>query len=265
MTRTKNEYFLGSSYTKAEAFEIIKSFAIRKLEELIKVSTIIILIIAVIALCNGQRLEKEADEILARCEQTLSYSRSLSVEEEMWNRINSLEVPEHLLQSELPQQETFKIMVEYEPTEEERNFAYCLAFGEAGVESDLGQTLVINVAINNMKEKGYENLIEEFTKEGRYSSVIDGKVYNCGEVVTINDIPQSVKNAVDAAFEYDYSEEMLKQEAEKLGITNPRYWEDGALYFYNPEFCSDFQNKLRENVKVKFECGDHMFYRYWDE
>ena len=109
------------------------------------------------------------------------------------------------------------------------------------------------------------DLIEEFTMESRYSSVINGEVYNCGRIVTVEDVPQSIKDAVDAAFECDYSEKMLKEEANKLGITDSKYWEGGSLYFYNPDACSDYQNEIRKNVKVKFRCGRHLFYRYWDK
>lgn len=264
MTRAKNEYFYGSSYTREEAMEIIEKFFIRKLEQLLKITTVILSIVAIIALYRGEKLLKEADEFLEKSEHNSSiYEERLSVEEEFWKYIDSLEVPECDVQQAIIVEA--EIVVNYVPSEQERQWAYCVAFAEAGIESELGQILVINAAINNMRAEGYSDLIEEFTSTGRYSSVISGKVYNCGEVVTVDDVPQNVKEAVDSAFEYDYSEEMLKEQAEKLGITDSKYWEGGARYFYNPEFCSDFQNKLRENVKVKFKCGSHVFYRYWDE
>ena len=156
-----------------------------------------------------------------------------------------------------------KVVKNYQPTEEERQFAYKIAFAEAGVEGSVGQTLVINAAINNMRKNGFSSLIEEFKAEGRYQSVKNGEVYNSGKVVT--EVPDSVKVAVDLAFEYDYSEAILKQQAENLGITDSKYWEGGATYFYNPEYCSERQNKLREKIKVKFQYGDHIFYRYWDK
>lgn len=224
--------------------------------------TVIYGIIIAGLLYKGHQVSKAADEYLERSRiRRLEEAKEekLSVEERFWRDIRNMEVPEELLQGPTTKN------VEYVPTEEEKQFAYLVAFAEAGVESDLGQTLVINVAINNMQKQGYSNLIEEFTTEGRYSSVINGEVYNCGELVSIDDVPQNVKEAVDKAFEYDYSEEMLMQQAESLGITDPKYWENGAIYFYNPEYCSDSQNELRENVKVKFQYGNHVFYRYWDE
>lgn len=219
-----------------------------------------------------------ANEIeLARLESTINYSHiyaeRVPVKQSAWKYIMSMEVDEDLLVDTFTQVnenigttiDTTTETINYVPSEEERIFAYRLAFGEAGIEDSLGQTLVINVAINNMKEQNYSSLIEEFNAKGRYSSVSNGEVYICGEIVSIEDVPQNVKEAVDAAFEYDYSQEMLKKEAERLGITDSQYWEGGALYFYNPVACSEYQNKLRENVKVKFQYGRHIFYRYWDE
>ncbi|MDE5830457.1 MAG: hypothetical protein K2H53_01930 [Clostridia bacterium] len=148
--------------------------------------------------------------------------------------------------------------INYNPTAEEREMAYKVAFAEASIESSMGQTLVINVAINNMRKHGYTSLMQEF-QAGRYSSIVDGVVYNEGKAVEIENVPQSVKDAVEEAFNNDYTEEALKAEAEKLGITDSKYWEGGATYFCAPS-CSG-----RENVKVKFQLGNHMFYRYWDK
>lgn len=148
--------------------------------------------------------------------------------------------------------------INYIPTQEEIEMAYKVAFAEAGIEGRIGQILVINVAINNMKTKGYLSLMQEF-QPGRYSSIVDGVVYNEGKPVDIQNVPQSVKDAVDEAFRNDYTEGVLKAEAEKLGITDNKYWEGGATYFCTPG-CSG-----RENIKVKFQIGGHMFYRYWDK
>ena len=148
--------------------------------------------------------------------------------------------------------------INYIPTQEEIEMAYKVAFAEAGIEGRMGQILVINVAINNMKTKGYLSLMQEF-QAGRYSSIVDGVVYNEGKSVELENVPQSVKDAVNEAFRNDYTEEILKAEAEKLDITDSKYWEGGATYFCAPG-CAG-----RENIKVRFQFGGHMFYRYWDK
>lgn len=169
---------------------------------------------------------------------------------------------------------SFKRIMNYEPTEEEREFAYKVAYAEAGNEDALGQILVINTAINNMRAQGFENLIEEFTKKGRYSTVIDGQVYliyrdKCGnkikKLVTDEMISQDLKEAVDEAFINDYSEELLMQEANRLGISDPKYYEGGSLYFCNPEAISSAKATERMYIKVMFTHGNHVFYRYWDK
>lgn len=161
----------------------------------------------------------------------------------------------------------------YNPTDEEREMAYKLAFAEAGIEESFGQTLVINVAINNMKDKGLSNLIEEITSPGRYSSVRNGvpsirvrredgiKVWT---PVTDDMLSDELKEAVDLAFERDYSEDLLKEVAEEMGLDSS-YYEEGALYFYAPKAISEEAKKNRSNIKVDFQYGRHVFYRVWDK
>jgi len=161
----------------------------------------------------------------------------------------------------------------YNPTDEEREMAYKLAFSEAGIEESFGQTLVINVAINNMMDKGYSSIIEEFISSGRYSSVINGvpsiqvkredgtKVWT---PVTDDMLSDELKEAVNLAFERDYSEDLLKEVAEEMGLDSS-YYEGGALYFYAPKAISEEAKKSRSNIKVDFQYGRHVFYRIWDK
>lgn len=199
-----------------------------------------------------------------------------TVEEQIEQYIDSLPVPEtEILELSIEteiiekkdsiEQELNITSVNYIPTEEEREYAYKIALAEASTQGNMGQTLVINVAINNMRKNNLKNLIEEFESQGRYSSVKCGEVYNNGRIVNVSDVPDDIKQAVEDAFQYDYSEEMLRKEAESLGITDTKYWEGGATYFYNPNACSERQNNLRANIKVKVQYGAHIFYRYWDK
>ncbi len=169
---------------------------------------------------------------------------------------------------------TIERIVNYEPTEEERLFAYKVAYAEAGLEDELGKILVINTAINNMRERGFENLIQEFTARGRYSTVINGEVYliyrnkqgdRIEKLITDDMISQEIKDAVEEAFLKDYSEELLKQEAERLGITDSKYYEGGTLYFCNPKAISSEKANNRKYIKVLLIHGNHVFYRYWNK
>ena len=146
--------------------------------------------------------------------------------------------------------------INYNPSAEGKERLCKVVFAEAGIESFMGQVLVANVAYNNMIAHGYTDLTQEL-KEGRYSCIVNGVVYNEGKPVEIEDIPQSVKDAVEEALRNDSTEAVLKAEAERLGITDSKYWEGGAIYFCAPG-CEG-----RENVEVKFQLGGHMFYRDW--
>lgn len=185
--------------------------------------------------------------------------------------IDSLELPKEEVYVESYEMEalaeTVKV-VYYSPTNEERQMAYLIAKSEAGIEDSFGKILVINVAINNMKESGYSNLIEEFTASGRYSSVINGvpciKQNDEWIPVTEEMLSDELKTAVEMAFEKDYTEELLREVAEAKNL-DKTYYEGGALFFYNPDAISSYQASLRENIQVEFRYGRHIFYRIWDE
>lgn len=160
----------------------------------------------------------------------------------------------------------------YYPTEEERLWAYLMAVAEAGLESQFGQTLVTNVAINRAIQSG-GNLIDVFTKDGQYSSIHNGVPHICIKhedgstewiLITEDMITDEVKEAVDRAFKKDYTEELLKEEAIKKGLS-PSYYEGGALYFHNPKAISQEQSDSRANIKVSFQFENHVFYRIWNK
>lgn len=165
------------------------------------------------------------------------------------------------------------IKINYNPTQEEREFAEFLAYAEAGNQGELGQIYVINAAINNMREMGYANLIKEGTS-GRYTCVKNGKpcVIRGGSWIPVSneDISEELKKAVNEVFLKDYTEELLKKEAENIAskdssVLNPKYYEGGAMYFYNPKATTEEELAKRKNIKVKFKYKDHVFYRYWDK
>lgn len=159
----------------------------------------------------------------------------------------------------------------YKPTEEERWYTYKLAFAEAGAEDPIGQTAVAEVGINSVEYGWADNLIEEFQRPGRYSSVIDGipqvPAYGGGyRPVTEDDLSEELKEAVDRAFLGErVTEQLLRAQAESQGLTDEAYWKGGALYFFNwnaigPKAKED-RNQTRMPVRV--EIGNHTFARYW--
>ncbi len=102
----------------------------------------------------------------------------------------------------------------YEPTEEERQIAYLMAYAQARDEEAFVQTLVTNVAINEAKSLDM-NLIETFAIPGEFSGMYEGVPSYCivnedysttWITVTEDMLTEELKEAVDLAFTYDYTE-----------------------------------------------------------
>lgn len=157
--------------------------------------------------------------------------------------------------------------VYYSLTDEEFELLCKLAFAEAGNQGSMGMVYVINCAINNAKFNHVS--IAKEVNPNRYSSIQNGvisipKLGGGYRPVTEDMITDEVREAVRMAEKKDYTMEILKEEAERLGL-GEKYYKDGARYFYNPEGCSGKQNTIRNNIKVKFQHKNHIFYAYWNK
>lgn len=161
----------------------------------------------------------------------------------------------------------------YTLTEEEFDWACKIVFAEAGHEDFLGKVYVLNCAINNAKALGI-SLIEEFNQNGRYSTVIDGQVYllytdkegnKVKELVTENMITDDVIEAVKAACQKDYTEELLYKVAVEKGYTDESFYKGGARFFCAPEAIeSKKELDKRESISVSFTHRNHQFYLSWE-
>ena len=109
----------------------------------------------------------------------------------------------------------------YNPSDEERQLAYFMAYAQTHDEEPIIQTMGTNVAINIAKEEGM-NLIDVFTFPNLFSGMRDGvpSISITNEdgkfewiPVTEDMLTDELKEAVDLAFEHDYT--------------------DGALHYYN--------------------------------
>lgn len=234
----------------------------------LKVSAIIVVIVAIIVIV----VVGIGDYNIAKVERDYEASRHpvlgerLSVKEQMRLYIDALEVPE---EDEIEETDTEEAVEPYyNPTEEERNWACLMAKAEAGTEDSFGMTLETNVAVNRAIETG-KNLIDVYTEDGQYSSIHNGVphlriVHEDGSIewilVTEDMITDEIREAVDKAFEKDYTEELLKEEAISGGLDSS-YYEGGALFFYNPYAISEEREKERAGIKVAFQHGNHRFYR----
>jgi len=151
-------------------------------------------------------------------------------------------------------------------TASELDFLEKLVFSESGNQPDLGQILVANAVLNRAKVSG-QSVVQVGCASGQFSPVKNGVpcVRRNGKWIPVTEemLTGQLKSNVRKALEKDYSIELLQEVAMQKGITDPRYWEGGAKYFYNPNACSDEQNAARSSVKVEITIADHNFYAIW--
>ena len=155
----------------------------------------------------------------------------------------------------------------YVMTEEEFEMECKLAKAEAGDQGLMGMVYVVNCSINYAKHNGITVLDDIFSeKPKRYTPVKNGKIYLGGKIEITDDmITDEERKAVTMASRQDYTEEMLKEAALEKGITDPTYYEGGAMYFYWPEGIEDpAELQARENISVTFQHKEHVFYHLWD-
>lgn len=226
------------------------------------IETIIMIVVLVIGKHNLAKLERNYE-----ASRLPTLEERIPVKEQARLYIDALELPkEDYVEAE--ETETEENEPYYNPTEEERKWAYFMAKAEAGTEDSFGMTLETNVAVNRAIETG-KSLVEVFTADGQFSSIHNGLpnlriVYEDRAIewilVTEDMITDEIREAVDKAFEKDYTEEMLKEEATSKGLDSS-YYEGGALFFYNPKAISAEREKERAGIKVAFQYGNHRFYR----
>ena len=132
----------------------------------------------------------------------------------------------------------------YYPSDEERELAYLMAYAQTRDEEPIIQTLGTNVAINIAKEQGMD-LTEVFTVPNLFSGMHDGVPSIEGEnedgistwiPVTEDMLTDELKEAVDSAFEQDYT--------------------NGATHYYNI-----YLNYSKVPISEEFiQEGDWIFY-----
>lgn len=153
-------------------------------------------------------------------------------------------------------------------SEEEFQNRCRMTYAEAGLELMEGQIAVQAVIINREETPEFPDSFEEvINQSGAFSSVHDGEIY----IMTYNpyvldyeDIPDITLEATQRALEgEDPTEQLLWDEAVRLGLNPEEYAAGGALYFYNPDACSEFALRERDNIKCRVRIGNHVFYKVW--
>lgn len=157
------------------------------------------------------------------------------------------------------------------PSEEE--FLYkAVGYAEAGMDGEEAVRAVMHVLnnrVNSNQDFGGKTIKEVVNAPTQFTPVIGGKVYiltNPPELIT--EVPDFVETAYDKVKQEisngeDFTRELLRKEAYRQGLTDPKYWEEGALYFYNPKCVSQAELEARARIKVKILIGQQYFYCYW--
>lgn len=145
-----------------------------------------------------------------------------------------------------------------------------LTYAESGLEDEIGQVAVAATILNRQYSS-------EFHADGNFynvmnngfSSVHNGEIYIMTSnpyVLYYEDVPERTIRATERAINgEDPTEQLLWEEAVRLGLDPEVYAAGGAKYFYNPNACSEAALAERANIKCKVQIGNHVFYKVWDK
>ena len=145
-----------------------------------------------------------------------------------------------------------------------------LTYAESGLEDEIGQVAVAATIIHRQYSP-------EFRADGDFynvmnngfSSVRNGEIYIMTSnpyVLYYEDVPERTIRATERALNgEDPIEQLLWEEAERLGLDPEVYAAGGAKYFHNPNVCSEAALAERANIKCKVQIGNHVFYKVWDQ
>ncbi len=145
-----------------------------------------------------------------------------------------------------------------------------LTYAESGLEDEIGQVAVAATIIHRQYSP-------EFRADGDFyqvmnngfSSVHNGEIYIMTSnpyVLYYEDVPERTIRATERALNgEDPTEQLLWEEAVRLGLDPEVYAAGGAKYFYNPNACSEAALAERANIKCKVQIGNHVFYKVWDK
>jgi len=159
-----------------------------------------------------------------------------------------------------------------ETTENDKEFEdRCrLTYAEARGECIEGQIAVTATILNREESEGFPNTFHGVMNDPwQFSPVWNGEVHvnrgTCYTVLNYDEVSEQTIDAVQRALDgEDPTEQLLWEEAERLGLDPVKYAEGGALYFYNPAGCDWQQQIYRAKIKVKVQIGNHIFYKVWD-
>ena len=140
-----------------------------------------------------------------------------------------------------------------------------ITYAEAGNQTMEQQIAAAATILNRVQSDKFPNSIQGVIhQKGQFASTKDGHIYSCGKTVDFSEVPETTKEAARRALSgEDPTENWLRKEAKRLGLSSEKYASGGALYFYSPEYTSSEELAARTNIKCKVQNGGHIFYKVW--
>ena len=140
-----------------------------------------------------------------------------------------------------------------------------ITYAEAGNQTEEQQVATAATILNRVESNIFPNTIKEvIMQKGQFASTRNGHIYACGKTVDFSKVPDVTKEAARRALNgVDPTENWLRKEAQRLGLSSEKYASGGALYFYSPEYTSSSELAARSNIKCKVQKGGHVFYKVW--
>ena len=126
---------------------------------------------------------------------------------------------------------------------------------ESGLECFEGKIAVVATVLNRMQNSAFPNTVYEVIfQENQFSSVTNGKFHNSYGELIWEELP----------YEMQFEAECAVFAALSGDDPTEKQLNGGALFFYNPDYCSAKEIELRSGISEKYRIGNHAFYRIWD-
>lgn len=154
----------------------------------------------------------------------------------------------------------------YIPTYAESVRACQLAVAEAGARNKDGMQAVMETVLARIESDEFPNNVISVSLKG-FTCIKNGVPCIGDNPVKMEEIPAYVMDLWrEVCKGTNLTEDLLRQAAEEKGITDEKYWKDGALYFTQMDliFGEELASRAAIRVKVKIDNGN-TFYRYWDK
>lgn len=124
---------------------------------------------------------------------------------------------------------------------------------EAGFESYEGKVAVVATVLNRMESSIFpDEIYDVIFQPYQFSSATNGVFHNSTDELRYEDISSDMLNDAQKAVK-----------AALNGEDPTTYVTGGALFFFNPDYCSEEENAMRAGISCTLRIGNHIFYREW--